>query len=103
VLTDGWCPHTITEQAACLPYLSPPSPYAVYTRIFSPSHTSITGGNVKLSLYTSSFITDNEMEEVSHIGSMTEQAACLTYFIPLSSYALYIRRTLSPLHTSTIR
>jgi hypothetical protein len=52
----------------------PPSPYAVYTRIFSPSHTSTNGGNVKLSLYTSSYITDTDREEVSHIGSMTEQA-----------------------------
>jgi hypothetical protein len=73
---------------------------AVDTRIFSPSHTSTTGGNVKLSLYTSTFITDTDME-VSHIGSMTEQAACLRYFISLSSYAIYIRRTLSYLHTST--
>jgi len=40
--------------------------------------------------------------EVFHIGSMTEQAACLRYFILLSSYAIYIRRTLSSLHTSTI-
>jgi hypothetical protein len=89
-------------QAACLLYPSPPSPYAVYTRIFSPSHTSTFGGNVKLFLCTSSFITDTDMEEVSHIDSMTEQAASSTYFISLSSYAIYIRRTLSPLHTFTI-
>jgi len=79
----------------------PPSPYAVYTKIFSPSHTSTILGNVKPSLCTSSFITDTDKEEVFHIGSMTQQAACLTYFFSLSSYAVYIR-TLSPLHTSTI-
>jgi hypothetical protein len=71
-------------------------------RIFSSSHTSTIAGNVQLSLQTSSFKTDTDREEMSHIGSMAEQAACLIHFISFSSYAIYIRRTLSPLHTSTI-
>jgi len=80
----------------------PPSPYAVYTKLFSPSYTSTILGNMKPSLCTSSFITDTDTEEESHTGSVTEQAACITYFFSLSSYVVYLRRTLSPLHTSTI-